>query len=37
VSAEIFIIVLTSGLFCGVMVFLVDQFSNDLVRTLFIR
>lgn len=37
VGAEIFIIVLTSGIFCSAMVFLVDQFSNDLVRTLFIR
>ena len=37
VSAEILIIVLTSGLLCGVMVFGVDQYSNDLVRMLFIR
>jgi hypothetical protein len=37
VGAEIFIIVLTSGLLCGAMVFLVNLFSNDLVRALFIR
>ena len=36
-GAEILIIVLMSGVFCGVMVFLVNQFSNDLVRMLFIR
>jgi putative ABC transport system permease protein len=36
-SAEIFIIVVMSGVFCGAMVFLVNQFSNDLVRMLFIR
>ena len=37
VGAEIFIIVFTSGVLCSAMVFLVDQFSNDLVRALFIR
>ena len=37
VSAEIFIIVLTSGLLCGVMIMVVNQVSNDLVRMLFIR
>jgi len=37
VSAEIFIIVLTSGLLCGVMIMVVNQISNDLVRALFIR
>ena len=37
IAAEIFIIVLTSGLLCGIMIFLVNQFSNDLVRMLFIR
>jgi putative ABC transport system permease protein len=37
VGAEIFIIVLSSGFLCGVMIFAVDQFSNDLVRMLFIR
>jgi putative ABC transport system permease protein len=37
VSAEIFIIVLTSGLLCGVMILVVNQISNDLVRMLFIR
>ncbi|MBW1868991.1 MAG: hypothetical protein JRI73_06775, partial [Deltaproteobacteria bacterium] len=37
VAAEILIIVMASGLICTGMVFLVDQFSNDLVRTLFIR
>jgi putative ABC transport system permease protein len=36
-SAEILIIVVMSGVFCGAMVFLVNQFSNDLVRMLFIR
>ncbi|MGB6013054.1 MAG: hypothetical protein WBI57_17480, partial [Desulfobacterales bacterium] len=37
VGAEISIIVLTSGLICGVMIMVVNQVSNDLVRTLFIR
>ena len=37
VSAEIFIIVLSSGILCGAMVFAINQFSNDLVRMLFIR
>jgi putative ABC transport system permease protein len=37
VGAEIFIIVLTSGLLCGVMIMVVNQISNDLVRMLFIR
>ena len=37
VGAEIVIIVLISGLFCGAMIFLVDQFANDLVRMLFIK
>jgi putative ABC transport system permease protein len=37
VASEIFIIVFTSGVLCSAMVFLVDQFSNDLVRALFIR
>ena len=37
VSSEILIIVLSSGFLCGAMVFLVDQFSSDLVRTLFVR
>jgi putative ABC transport system permease protein len=37
VASEIFIIVFIGGVFCSVMVFLVDQFSNDLVRALFIR
>jgi len=37
VSSEIFIIVLTSGLLCGVMILVVDQISNNLVRMLFIR
>ena len=36
-GAEILIIVLLSGALCGVMVFMVNQFSNDLVRMLFIR
>ncbi len=36
-TAEIFIIVIMSAVFCGAMVFLVNQFSNDLVRMLFIR
>ncbi|MDH3963629.1 MAG: hypothetical protein OEV25_09450, partial [Deltaproteobacteria bacterium] len=36
-AAEISIIVVMSGVFCGAMVFLVNQFSNDLVRMLFIR
>ena len=37
VASEIFIIVFTSGVLCSAMVFIVDQFSNDLVRVLFIR
>jgi putative ABC transport system permease protein len=37
VGAEILIIVLMSGALCGTMVFEVDQYSNDLVRMLFIR
>ena len=37
VASEIFIIVFTSGALCSAMVFIVDQFSNDLVRALFIR
>ncbi len=36
-AAEICIIVLTSAVFCGVLVCLVDHFANDLVRTLVIR
>jgi putative ABC transport system permease protein len=36
-AAEIFIIVITSGVICGLMILLVNQFSNDLVRMLFIR
>jgi putative ABC transport system permease protein len=36
-SAEIFMIVLGSGMICTVMVFAIDLFSNDLVRRLFIR
>jgi putative ABC transport system permease protein len=37
VSAEILIIVVTSGVLCGAMVFGIDQYANDLVRMLFIR
>ena len=37
VSAEIFIIVLTSGILCGAMIFLVNVYSNELVRRLVIR
>jgi len=37
VSAEIVIIVLSSGVLCGALIFAINQFSNDLVRTLFIR
>jgi putative ABC transport system permease protein len=37
IGAEILIIILIGGILCGAMVFLVDQFSNDLVRMLFIR
>jgi putative ABC transport system permease protein len=36
-SAEILIIVIMSGVFCGAMILLVNQFSNELVRMLFIR
>jgi putative ABC transport system permease protein len=37
VAAEILIILLISFLICGGLIFMVDQFSNDLVRALFIR
>jgi len=37
VASEIFIIVFTSGVLCSAMVFIVGQFSNDLVRVLFFR
>jgi len=36
-GAEISIIVAISGFLCGVMVLLVNQYANDLVRMLFIR
>ena len=36
-GAEICIIVLTSGLFCGGLVALIDYFADDFVRTLVIR
>jgi putative ABC transport system permease protein len=36
-TAEISLILLMSGIFCIALIFLVDQFSNDLVRALFIR
>jgi putative ABC transport system permease protein len=36
-TAEILIIVVISGVFCGALIFLVDSFANDLVRMLFIR
>ena len=36
-TAEIFIIVIVSAVFCGALIFLVNQLSNDLVRMLFIR
>jgi putative ABC transport system permease protein len=36
-TAEILIIVVISGVLCGALIFLVNQFSNDLVRMLFIR
>jgi hypothetical protein len=36
-AAEIFIVLLSSGIICGTMVFVVNKFSNDLVRMLFIR
>ena len=36
-AAEIFIIVAMSAVLCGALIFLVNQFSNDLVRMLFIR
>ena len=37
VGAEILLIVFASGVFCSVLVFLVDQYANDLVRIWFIR
>ena len=37
VASEILMIVVASGFLCTGMVLLVDQFSNNLVRTLFIR
>ena len=36
-TAEVFIIVIISGVFCSTSIWLVNQFSNDLVRMLFIR
>jgi putative ABC transport system permease protein len=36
-AAEIFIIGMVSGALCGVSIFFVNQFANDLVRMLFIR
>jgi putative ABC transport system permease protein len=36
-TAEIFIIVIVSAVFCGALIFLVNQLSNDLVRMLCIR
>jgi putative ABC transport system permease protein len=36
-TAEIFIIVLISGILCGALIFTVNSFANDLVRMLFIR
>ena len=36
-ASEIFIIVLTSSILCSGMIIMVDRFSNDLVRALFIR
>jgi putative ABC transport system permease protein len=36
-GAEIIIIIISSGLLCGIMVFSVNLFANDLVRRLFIR
>jgi putative ABC transport system permease protein len=36
-AAEIFIIILSSGAICGVMIFGVNLLANDLVRKLFIR
>jgi len=36
-AAEIFIIVGMSGVFCGALMWLVNQFSTDLVRMLFIK
>ena len=35
-AAEILIIVATSGLLCGILLMVVDQFTNDIVRMLFI-
>jgi len=37
ICAEIFLIVLTSGVLCSIMVFLVAMYSNELVRILIIR
>jgi putative ABC transport system permease protein len=37
IAAEMLIIILASGLICGAMIFLIDQFANELVRMLFIR
>jgi putative ABC transport system permease protein len=36
-AAEIFIIVLISGVLCGATIFTVDQYANEIVRMLFIR
>jgi putative ABC transport system permease protein len=37
IAAEIFIIVLSSGILCSAMVLVVNFYSNQLVRTMFIR
>lgn len=37
IAAEIFIIVLSSSILCGAMVFFVNLYANQLVRTMFIR
>ena len=36
-AAEIFIIVIMSGVFCSALIFVANQFSNDLVRMMFIK
>lgn len=37
IAAEMLIIILGSGVICGIMILLIDQFANELVRMLFIR
>jgi putative ABC transport system permease protein len=37
ISAEILMIIMASGIFCAALVYTVDCYSNEIVRTLFVR